>query len=196
MVKTADDFQWTSRCPGDPHEGYAVTMARDLSPGQFLERLGSRPLDPPRITGANALYEHWMDEWDSDEVVGVFAAGGWAVAFEPSAYVLADPDVLARLSAGTRLVSHSVNVNGHDHFHWLEDGGLRLYVKPFAPDDREGSAADDLVDAMRAIGFAFTEDGGEDEAIAKAFALAEHLTGVPLTEETFEQADYLLGVVK
>ncbi|MFI6517801.1 DUF6461 domain-containing protein [Spirillospora sp. NPDC050679] len=198
MIKTADAFGWTERCPGDPYEGYAVAMARDLAPEQLLERLDAHPADPPRITGAEALHRRWMDEWDPDIVVGAFTAGGWTVAFEPSGYLLADADVLARLSVGTRLVAHSNDVNGHDHFHWFQDGDLRLHVKPFAPEQREGSAADDLVDAMRAMGFAFAfaEDEGEQRPIAKAFALAEHITGVPLTAETFEEAVYLLGVVE
>ncbi|MGI5170312.1 DUF6461 domain-containing protein [Spirillospora sp. CA-253888] len=196
MIKTADAFGWTDHCPGDPHEGYAVAMVQGLTPERLLERLDAHPADPPRITGAEALYRHWLDEWDTDIVVGVFAADGWAVAFEPGAYLLADPDVLARLSDGTRLVSHSSDVNGHDHFHWFEDGDLRLHVKPFAPGRREGSAAEDVVEAMRAIGFTFAEDEGERRPIAKAFALAEHITGVPLTAETFEESAYLLGVVE
>lgn len=51
------------------------------------------------------------------------------------------------------------------------------------------------MDAMRAIGFRFIEDEGEENPIAKAFALAEHITGVPLTEGRFEKAVYLLGAV-
>ncbi|MFC9976642.1 DUF6461 domain-containing protein [Spirillospora sp. NPDC127200] len=49
---------------------------------------------------------------------------------------------------------------------------------------------------MRTIGFAFTGDEGEKRPIAKAFALAEHITGVPLTEEAFEEAVHLPGLVE
>ncbi|MEW2353543.1 DUF6461 domain-containing protein [Spirillospora sp. NPDC029432] len=196
MIKIAEDFQWTSRCPGDPHENYAVMMVRGLTSQDLLQRLNARPVDPPRITGAESLYEHWMDEWaGDDDLVGVFTIDDWAVAFEPGAHLLADDDVLTRLSAGTRLVCHSGSVYTQDHFYWLENGDLRLYIKPHWSEEREGTAADDLLEDMRAIGFRFAEDEGEEDPIAKAFALAEHITGVGLTEETFEQAVYLLGAV-
>jgi hypothetical protein len=195
MIKTADEFEWTFHCPGDPNQGYAVAMVHGLAPEALLEKLGTRPTDPPRITGAGRLYEHWMEDMDMAQVVGVFTVDGWAVAFEPSADLLADPDRLQALSAGTRLVAHDTNINGHDHFYWMENGTLRLRLKPFSPEEREGTDADELVDAMRAIGFAFAEDEGEHDSIAKAFALAEHITGVPLTEETFEESVYLLGGV-
>ncbi|WUU90895.1 DUF6461 domain-containing protein [Spirillospora sp. NBC_01491] len=68
-------------------------------------------------------------------------------------------------------------------------------IRPFWLEERQGTAVTDLMDAMRAIGFRFIEDEGEENPIAKAFALAEHITGVPLTEGRFEKAVYLLGAV-
>ncbi|MFI0405677.1 DUF6461 domain-containing protein [Actinomadura sp. 3N508] len=195
MIKSVEDFAWTGRCPGDPRENYAVAMVRGLSPQHLLERLRLRPTDPPRIIGAEALYEQWMNEREHDDLVGIFSIDDWAVAFEPGAYLLADRERLTGLSAGTRLVCHSNSIYTQDHFYWLDDGDLRLYLPPFWPEEREGPAVTDLTDAMRAIGFQLVEDEGETNPIAKAFALAEHITGVSLTEETFEEAAYLLGVV-
>lgn len=80
-------------------------MVRGLTPERLLERLDARPADPPCITGATDLYEHWMHEWDEDAVVGVFAADGWAVAFEPDAGLCIDSDSLARLSEGSARTS-------------------------------------------------------------------------------------------
>ncbi|GAA1582121.1 hypothetical protein GCM10009678_76070 [Actinomadura kijaniata] len=163
----------------------------------MLERLGAGPVDPPRVTGAEAVHEYELDGWEgSGDLVGVFAAGDWAVAFEPGCHRLADHDTLVRLSAGTRLVAHSSTINGHDRFTWREDGGERLSFPLSSSDGRELPTTGEIVDAMRAVGFRFEEgDAEREESIALAFAPAEHLTGVELTEEVFEESEHLLGGV-
>lgn len=155
-------------------------MVRGLSPQQLLERLGLLSVDPPRITGAEAMHELDMDE--DDDLVGVFSIDDWAVAFEPGAYLLGHRDRLTWLSASTPA--------------WSATPAASIpRIRPFWLEERQGTAVTDLMDAMRAIGFRFIEDEGEENPIAKAFALAEHITGVPLTEGRFEKAVYLLGAV-
>ncbi|MET8862014.1 DUF6461 domain-containing protein [Nonomuraea sp. NPDC004580] len=98
------------------------------------------------------------------------------------------------LSAGTRLVSHSRNVNAVGCFHWVEDGEIRLSFDPLFPSLRHGSAPDELVETMRQVGFDLGDDidrGIHDKA---AFALAEHLTGVKLTPQSLEGSTYLCGL--
>jgi hypothetical protein len=92
-------------------------------------------------------------------------------------------EVMDRLSAGTRLVSHFRNVKGLHRFCLVDDGDVRLDFDPVFAWDRGGRDPDAQVDLLRAVGLP-TEKGTESRHPgAAAFALAEVLTGVRLTPE-------------
>ena len=199
MSATAADYAWFEERPGGLSEAYCLTLARGLTPAQFLARLNARP-DVPR-TGVGELFEPSMDMWDEvpekELLVGVTTVpgdgGDWALAVEVNGYLGATPEVIVPLSAGTRVVSHYAN--GGYSFYWAEVGDIRLYFVPLDPDFREGSTPDALVDAMREAGFDLSEDGQNVEhPMEAAMALAERLTGVRITLEILEESTYLCGI--
>ncbi|NUR96356.1 MAG: hypothetical protein HOV67_13985 [Kribbellaceae bacterium] len=75
----------------------------------------------------------------------------------------------------------------------MEDGQLRVRFEPLFPYHRDGSDPDSLVDVMRRVGFDLRDDEDRDyeNHTEATFALAEHLTGVKLTREALESADYI-----
>lgn len=85
-------------------------------------------------------------------------------------------------------------------FHWYEDGELRTTFEWHTA--RHGSTPDALNSAMREVGYTLSddEDGTSEtservDTKAAAFALAERLTGVRVTEELLQGAEYQLGYV-
>jgi hypothetical protein len=82
-------------------------------------------------------------------------------------------------------------------FHWYEDGELRTTFEWHTT--RSGSTPDALNSVMREVGYVLSDD--EDETTedvdtkAAAFALAERLTGVRVTEDLLQHAEYHLGYV-
>jgi hypothetical protein len=204
MNATAADYAWfTERLEG-LSDAYCLTLARGLTPAQFLARLNARP-DIPR-TGIDGLFEPSMDMWDEvlkkggmeeELLIGVTTVpgdgGDWALAVEVNGYLGVTPGVIVPLSAGTRVVSHYYSSG--NRFYWVEDGDIRLYFEPLDPAYREGSTPDALVDAMREAGFDLSEDGENVEhPMEAAMALAERLTGVRITPEILEDSTYLCGI--
>jgi hypothetical protein len=90
-------------------------------------------------------------------------------------------------------VSHYKNVDCEGRFCWTEDGELRLTFEPFVADRRAGSDPGGLVDVMARVGFDLRslEERDPRPRIGAAFALAEHLTGVRVTQEMLDAAEYL-----
>lgn len=197
MTATAADFTWfDDRFPGLA-EAYCITLVRGMAPEELLERL--RATDPIHLKGAESLVEPAYDAWDVHDGDRLFIAaaqvGDWVLAIEPNGYLGTLDQVILPLSQGTRLVSHFRNVNAVDHFHWCEDGDLRLHFEPLFPFSRDGSDPDGLEPVMRQVGFDLSDKDDRQYQLntEAAFALAEHLTGVRLTPELLEIAEFLCG---
>src|SRR5215469_4611510 len=207
MAATADDYGWVA---GDLAiiEAYCLTLARGLTPTEFLARIGARP-EAPRA-GLAALYEPSYDLWADNErrassqdfslFIGVTAVpgdgGGWALGVEINGLLGVTPEVIVPLSAGTRIVAHHRNVNANGRFYWVEDGDIRLHFEPLEPAYLEGSTPDAVVDVMREVGFDFREDTECEHPTEAAFALAERLTGVRLTIGLLEESRYECGIAR
>ncbi|MDJ0345055.1 DUF6461 domain-containing protein [Streptomyces sp. H10-C2] len=197
MTATAADFTWLDeRFPGLA-EAYCITLVRGLTPGEFMARL--RATGEIHLKGAEALVEPAYDAWDEHDGTGLFigavAVGDWVLAVEPNGYLGTLDQLIGPLSQGTRLVSHFRNVNAVDHFHWCEDGDLRLHFEPLFPFSRDGRDPDGLEPVMRQVGFDLSTGDDRDYQLntEAAFALAEHLTEVRLTPELLESAEFLCG---
>lgn len=81
-------------------------------------------------------------------------------------------------------------------FLWAEDQVLRLCFDPMFPDDRWGTASDELLEVLQRIGFPFGEQPPEiDLSSPAAFALAEHLTDVAITPELLTEATFSCATV-
>ncbi|MCX4437764.1 MULTISPECIES: DUF6461 domain-containing protein [Streptomyces] len=122
--------------------------------------------------------------------------GDRTLLIEPNGYLGVTEEKALSTSAGTRWVSHFVNINGLDSFLWAEDTAKRLTFEPGLPDHRWRTTPDELLDAMHHSGFQFwdeTSDTAEPLATEAAFALAEHLTGGRITPELLQDTNFVCG---
>lgn len=200
MSATADDYAWVDDWYDSIGQAYCLTLVRDLAAGEFLARMGAVPDGP--VEGLAVIAARSQELWEQDPVrhavIGVTAArdsdgGTWALGVEVNGFLGVTQEVIAPLSAGTRVVSHYAN--GSDRFYWMEDSAVRLNFEPLFAQYRDGTEADAAIQAMYAAGFNLSE--GADNTghpIASSFALAEHLTGVRVTREFLNSARYALGL--
>jgi hypothetical protein len=114
-------------------------------------------------------------------------------AVESNGYLGVTEELLGRLSAGTRLVSHFRNVNAVDRFYLVDDGRIRLNFEPLFAWHCSGCDADSYVDLMRTVGLRMEQDGDIGDPGAAAFALAEAITGIRLTAELLQQSTFTCG---
>ncbi|MFJ9350987.1 DUF6461 domain-containing protein [Streptomyces sp. NPDC101237] len=207
---TAHDYAWIRSSPLFAYaleSGYTLTLLRGVAPREVLQVMGAQPHGV--CAGMAALIKCQDDLGDSaDYLDGSFIAGAFTVPGEDGGWTLvlhvADGGMgmqsrfLEALSDGGRAVVHSSNGGKPLHFfHWYEDGDLRTTFE--RPTARDGSTPDALNSMMVDVGFALSHDESElSERVdtkAAAFALAEHLTGVRVTEELLQGAEYQLGFV-
>ncbi|MGF1428539.1 DUF6461 domain-containing protein [Kitasatospora sp. LaBMicrA B282] len=78
----------------------------------------------------------------------------------------------------------------------MVDGEVRVHFEPPFPDQRDGSRPDELLGAMVAAGFDLDPEASNvDHHTAAAFALAEHVTGVRVTAELLDTAEFTHALV-
>jgi hypothetical protein len=199
---SAAEYAWVGDWLDEVSGAYCLTLARGLTPQQFLARIGAR-VDPAPRRGLDSLAEASAEIWARHEgerlLIGVTTVpGGWALAMELNGHLGVTPGVIVPLSAGTVVVSHYRNDAVH-RFYFVEDQVIRLYFEPLFPADREGSERDELAGAMTQAGFDLRKDAGAQgdvPAAAASFALAEILTGVRVSPELIEDSSYWCGVVQ
>ncbi|TCO47789.1 hypothetical protein EV646_105346 [Kribbella antiqua] len=195
---SAEDYTWFRDTPFI--YGYCLTLVQGIDPGEALRRLDAEPSE--RATGSRDFtrFAERSHPWAAHRNDGRFGIGavqleGWTLLLEWNGFLGVTPEVIRPLSAGTRVVSHHRNVDAEDRFCWMEDGDLRLKFEPLFPFHRSGSDPDGLLDVMERIGFDLRdiEDRDFELNTEAAFALAEHLTGVRVTQELLDTAEYLCG---
>ncbi|MFE6667632.1 DUF6461 domain-containing protein [Streptomyces sp. NPDC057697] len=171
----------------------------NLAPSDLLHRLDGQ--DEPTLTGTGALVEaafdlsHRLD--GKQQLVAMTTVEPWTLLIEPNGYLGVTEDLAPAASAGTRWVSHFVDINGLDAFLWAEDSVRRLWFEPMFPDERWGTTPDESLDVMHSIGFHFGDDSPEaDLSSLAAFALAQHLTGVAVAPELLEGTAFTCGSVE
>ncbi|CAL9676223.1 hypothetical protein SUDANB15_07783 (plasmid) [Streptomyces sp. enrichment culture] len=197
MTSTAADYVWFEERFPELAEAYCFTLVHCLPPSEVLRRLRGRE-ESPR-TGAEQVVEAAFGLSDSDDtrqLIAMTTIGDWTLLVEPNGYLGVTEEKALPASAGTRWVSHFVNINGVDSFLWAEDTTNRLAFEPGFPDSRRGTTPDELLPAMHDIGFPFwegTSDTAEDLSAPAAFALAEHLTGVRITPELLRGTTFACG---
>ncbi|TYB58906.1 hypothetical protein FXF51_35865 [Nonomuraea sp. PA05] len=168
--------------------GGCITYVRGLTPEKVAIRLGGRL---ENFTPAT-FYELYGGS-RSGARLGITVVGDWVMIVEMAGTKLGiTSDIVTRLSAGTRFVSHyCLAVKALDYFYWLEDGELRFC---FVAQDG----------CMEPVPEEFAEIMNEIEArypplvhlhMGPMFLMAERLTGIKLTPRLLEEATYLCGVV-
>lgn len=197
----AADYTWADDWVDGVSQAYCLTLARGLTPGALLSRMGAAPREA--CDGLGELGRRAFRLWDAAPVEHLLVGAapvagrdgaGWALGLEVNGFLGVTPEVAAPLSAGTRVVSHYANT-GMNRFYWIEDTDIRLHFEPLFPADRMGSTPDALADVMRRVGFDLSQDGDNTgPAAAATFALTEHLTGVRLTRDLLDHSRYECGV--
>ncbi|MFG2911956.1 DUF6461 domain-containing protein [Kitasatospora sp. NPDC048298] len=216
MTAHATDYTWFGQHYPVLREAYCLTEVQGISAEELLRRFDAVP--GGEVTGLDAAIEAWCafedgeDGEDEDEedcggeedgggegeddrlFVAVTELDGWAVAIEPNGYLGCLHEVIARLGAGVRLVSHFRNVNAVDKFHWWEHGIQRLHFEPLFPDQRNGSDAEapGIPQLLADCGFQLESQEFKLHTEA-AFALAERLTDVRLDPHRLEAATFRIG---
>ncbi|MFF4245882.1 DUF6461 domain-containing protein [Streptomyces sp. NPDC001822] len=195
---TADNYRWLEKDFARLAEAYCITLVRGITPVDVLKALKAEVQG--RGIGVGTLDEHAYETAQVREgthgYLGVAPLHGWSVMVEPNGYIGTLDGVLSHLSAGRTVVSHFRNVNAVDHFNWFENGKLRLHFEPLFAYYRDGDESESLVTAMREVGFSTEERSADDLDVVTAatFALAERVTGIRLTPEFLENAQFIKGL--
>lgn len=199
MMKTGADYAWFQNDYPDLAEAYCFTLVRGLSPAEVVSRLGGHPEAPLRGMAAlvDAAFARFGFTAAHRQLVGMTAVGTWTLLVEPNGFLGVTEERALPASAGTSWISHFVNVNAVGTFLWAEDQVLRLCFDPLFPEERWGTAPDELLDVLHRVGFHFGEETPEtDLSSLAAFALAEHLTGVAITPELLEETTFTCATVR
>jgi hypothetical protein len=190
----AQDYAWFDGTPLD--YAYCLTLVQGLVPDEALRRIDGELLE--RRTGLPAFIDFaernfpWAGRDDQRFTVGVAQLDGWVLLLESNGFLGVTNEFLRRLSAETQVVSHQKNVDGEDQFCWMADGVMRLTFEPFLADRRSGTDPDGLIDVMTQVGFDLRplEERDPSMRTGASFALAEHLTGVRIAQQSLDTAEY------
>ncbi|CAM5385830.1 DUF6461 domain-containing protein [Streptomyces avidinii] len=130
-----------------------------------MSRLAGRPEAP--LQGIAAVVDAAFAQYDLEDgdrqMVAMTTVGAWTLMIEPNGYIGVTEDRALPASAGASWVSHFVNINAVGTFLWAEDQVLRLCFDPMFPEDRWGTAPDELLDVMVRIGFHLEDETPETD---------------------------------
>jgi hypothetical protein len=213
MTPTADDYAWFA------DDGYGltvescITLVKGLTSEEVVRRVGGAEV--ARMTGLDDLLQHRFgvevrpdrvaadgsynaDAVTDNTLVAVTDLPGGALMLEQHGELGIWHSVNGPLSRGTTVVSVCITEVNEPRFVWVQDGDVQLNFDMFFAAWREGSNPNSLVDVMKSIGFNFNpvddpDDPGwvfDPQAPVRAFALAEHVTGVGFTRETLDTSTY------
>ncbi|MEU4656242.1 DUF6461 domain-containing protein [Streptomyces sp. NPDC023723] len=199
-MTTAADYAWLEDEYAFLTEAYCLTLVRDITPETLLAELGAAATR--RVTGVPGLerpsFDAWQEHGGTRLLVAAAPLGDWTLMAEINGYVGVTPSVMLPVSRSRTVVAHFRNINAVDHFYWLEDGRIQVHFEPLFPDDRDGSRPDGLLTEMRESGFVLDSDE-DDEATGHTeavFALAHRVTGIRMTPELLNTADFSCALVR
>ncbi|MFG1906722.1 DUF6461 domain-containing protein [Kribbella sp. NPDC048928] len=195
---TAEDYAWFEGTALS--YAYCMTLVRGVGAAEALSRINGEVVD--RSAGLTAFIKYaqdnspWFGREDQRLVIGATELDGWTLLLESNGFLGVTTEVIQPLSDGTRVVSHYCNVDAEDRFCWMEDGELRVRFEPLFPYRRDGAEPDSLIEPMLDLGFDLrdNEDRNYDNHTAATFALTEHLTGIRITQELLDGANYLCAL--
>ncbi|WP_090765808.1 DUF6461 domain-containing protein [Nonomuraea maritima] len=183
---------------------YSVAFFRGLDPAEVVRRF-SRGDDSGVESGYEVLDEKALDfveETDGGSGgghVGVFRVGEWSVAVEPRGWMATDHEVLGELSKGCEVVAVTRHDYAAEHsFEYAVDGTIVTGYLLGHPYHRGGADPDQFNGFMRELGMGLdvpTDKAAWDasweanwpNSVARAFALAAKVTGVPFTPDLLDR---------
>ncbi len=176
------DYEWAEAWEGT---GVCVAWVAGADPETVL---GQMVADPPTDVLSAAEARAWAaDQTTPDYATAIEATGmaGWALTVETNGYQATRPEVAELLSAGTRVVVVFRNVNAVMSFMYAVDGVMVRSFDPLLYNNSNPWGGETLA-----------EESGLDFGypIAAAFACAERLTGLRLTEEMLGEPDGWIGL--
>jgi hypothetical protein len=143
-----------------------------------------------------AEYTHLTQGGNGGGYAGVLHADGWSVAVEPLGWYAVLPEFRDKLSRGCEMVAVSRHDYAEDHFVHAIDGELLTGFIPRSSTYRWGRAPDALNKALSSVGFPTLDldDAARETAwdriykdrVARAFAVAAEITGVPFTPDLID----------
>ncbi len=174
-------FRWIRA--SELRDAACVTLVRSDDRAEVVRRFGGSPGGARRLSLAAA--GNLAAATDSGELIesqwlGVRSLGRWTLAVEVNGWQGSRPEVLERVSAGTRAVSAYWNVNGGTRFSYAAAGRVLAAFDAVFPDRREG-ADPDCLEGLRA-GLSW-DDGDE---VPMMLALAARVTGLTPVPEWLE----------
>ncbi|MFI7455482.1 DUF6461 domain-containing protein [Nonomuraea sp. NPDC049714] len=188
-------------------EIYCVTLLRGLDPAEVLRRFGARTsteMSFAELELAVSDFTVATEGGDGGGYVGVVATGDGCAAVEPYGWSGTGVGMLARLSAGTDVVSVLRHNYACDYFHYAADGMLITAFDPTFPERRSGADTDRLAGLMREFGLPLEASSDEDgdqcyddlfrHGLARMFAMAARLTGVTFTADLLD-GPLLVGAI-
>ncbi|MEU9210436.1 DUF6461 domain-containing protein [Streptomyces sp. NPDC048415] len=187
MSRLQPSPRWSCRCPvrcqrrpRRSADGFSGLTPADSGRCQRRERgswswLRLRPTTCGSQSASAAIVDAAFDLLGRSDPARQFMAmttvGDWTLLIEPNGCLCVTEDKALPASAGTRWVSHFVNINGLGSFLWAEDTAKRLMFEPGLPDRRCGTTPDELLDAMHHSGFQF---GDETSDTAEPWPWKQH----------------------
>jgi hypothetical protein len=188
----AADYAWFSQVR-ELGKGFCFVWVRGVPTAQVLKRMGAEELERigwQQMVGAGDGQRGVADK----RYFGVSRiADDWALVVEDGGSLGRADELLRPLSAGTTVVCLYRAADGRGRFLLLEDRAVRLDFDPTSDAYRSGSEAAELGLMIKAVGFGGAADPAQ--RTAAALALAERLTGVPLSLAQLQERTYLFSMV-
>ena len=188
---SADDYWWFALEP-DLTKGFCFTWVKGLTPQQVLDRLGGKELE--RVTWQQLVGSGDGESGPSDRYfIGVARVEGWSLIVEDNGDLGVTDAIVRPLSKDTTVIALHRRADGHGRFLLLQDTGIQVDFDPMTYATRSGSRAAELGPMLAEAGFGAGDD--PERNTEAGFALAERLTGVPLTPELLRKQTYVLTSV-
>jgi hypothetical protein len=165
-----------------------LTFVKDRTGAEVARALGGAVIG--RITGLDDLSEQTFS-------VAVTQLTGGALIVEQYSQLGTAEEILETLSRGTDVATVYHSESNDELFIWTKDGEIRVSFDFRNASWREGSGPDALLDVLRSMGFNLGPDDPDDpdyvfdeKASGRAFDLAEHVTGIRLTEAVLTTSNF------
>ena len=195
MAATFRDYEWVDGPElEEPLDAYCITLIQHHSVDDVIEALSGKSVGLAH--GIDTLSERSFAEWDSgvsEYLIGLRLLDGWTLMLEINGFIGVRHEAIGSLSVGSRVVSHYRNINRYDDFHYWVDGVQVMRLEPHAAGWADASP--ELLSEIDRAGFEISGLNPRRPVASAAFALAENLTGVPLTPTMLRDAEYTTALV-
>ena len=190
LMVDVNNYEWFEITgPGLAVES-CLTFVKDRTGDEIAHALGGSVIGRS-TTGLDDLNEQVLS------VAVTQLTGGALIVEQYQPELGATEEILETLSRGTSVAAVYHSENNDDLFIWTKDGEVRVSFDLRNASWREGSDPDALLDVLRSMGFNLGPDDPDDpdyvfdeDASGRAFELAEHVTGIRLTEEVLTTSTF------